>query len=121
MSEKKIAQVILCRCSQNKKLFGITIEKRTDGDWNMVYSYPIDEKRAKAEGFENTSITADIYTDSRYLGCPYCQKRGFVKCGTCQKPTCHTNGNSENTCAWCGKKLSDIKYRGKMTVKTGAD
>lgn len=118
---KKVAQVLLCRCGQNKNLFGITIEQRNDDDWNMMYSYPIDEQRAKSEGFENTSITADIYTVFQYQGCPYCRKRGFVKCGSCGKITCHTTGDSENTCGWCGLHMTGISYRGKMTVKAGKD
>jgi len=121
MAATRIAQVLLCRCNQNKKLFGITIEKRTDGDWNMMYSYPIDEQHAKSEGFDKTSITADIYSTTSYPGCPYCQKKNFVRCGTCGKITCHTNGTATNTCGWCNKYMTDIAYRGALTLQTGED
>lgn len=121
MASKKIAKVLLCRCSENKKLFGITIEKRTDGDWDMMYSYPIDEQRARSEGFDKTSITADIYTSQSYVGCPFCHKKSFVKCGNCGKITCHNSGDTTNTCGWCNKHMTDIAYRGAMTLKTGED
>lgn len=121
MDSKKIAQVLLCRCNQNKKLFGITIEKRPDGNWNMMYSYPMDEQRAKFEEFDKTSITADIYKGYSYKGCPFCQKQSFVKCGNCGKITCHTIGTASNTCGWCDKHMTNIAYRGAMTLKTGED
>ncbi|MBR1592032.1 MAG: hypothetical protein IJ666_03360 [Ruminococcus sp.] len=121
MTSKKIAQVLLCRCSKNKNLFGITIEKRNDDNWDMMYSYPIDEERAKSEGFDMTSIVADVYSTASYGGCPFCKQTNFVRCGGCGQISCHTTGNTTNTCGWCGTHMTDIAYRGKMKLKTGED
>ena len=121
MNKKKIeAQVILCRCQEDKSLFGITIEKSDDKNWSMKYSYPIDEKRAKNEGFNKSVIKADIIPDSIYKGCPKCGRKSLVKCGTCGKLTCYSDENSL-TCGWCGKHLEDIQYRGAMDITVGVD
>ena len=109
------AKVILARCKKSKQLFGITIEQVNRTRWNMKYSYFIDEKRAKSEGFDQTVISADCYSADTYPGCPNCKSMGYVKCEYCGKLTCW-DGERSLRCAWCGKLLNDIAYRGAMDL-----
>lgn len=121
MNNKKIeAQVLLARCMENKSLYGITIEKKNDNTWDMKYSYPISETRAKSEGFDKTVITADVIADPCYKGCPNCGRRGFVRCGFCGKITCYDDEESLE-CGWCGRDLNNISYCGPMELSTGVD
>lgn len=120
MSVKKIAQVLLCRCSQNKELFGITLEKRADGDWNMAYSYPINENRAKSEGFDSNKITASLYLLNSFKGCPFCGSISFFQCGVCNRISCKKNDDSVN-CAWCKTQLTNFLPQDKASIETGAD
>lgn len=117
---KVIANVLLARCKKNKQLYGITIEKIDSTKWEMKYSYPIDENRAKSEGFDKTSISADCYAADCYPGCPYCGSLGFVKCGKCGKLTCWSNETSL-TCSWCNERMDNIAYNGPMDISIGSD
>jgi len=93
MNSKRIAQVLLCRCSQNKKLFGITLEKRTGTEWELMYSYPLDEERIKSEGFDKNEITAELYLSPSFIGCPFCRTVSFFQCGVCNRLNCDKEGN----------------------------
>lgn len=121
MASKKIAQVLLCRCSKNQQLFGITMEKRTADEWEMMYSYPIEEQRAKFEGFDKNTIKADIYLSPCFKGCPFCQNMSFFQCGICDKINCDDKNNVPVDCAWCKSKLTTFTHQDKVTVSTGED
>jgi len=119
--EKKIiANVLLARCKNNKRLYGITIEQDTPQLWNMKYSYPIDEHRAKSEGFDKTKITADCVAANDFPGCPFCGSMGYVKCGQCGKLTCYKDEVSMK-CAWCNNNMDNIGYYGPMDISIGSD
>lgn len=46
------ATVIPGRCSNEKKLFGMRTQRMSDGDWWRTWSFPIDETKAKHEGYD---------------------------------------------------------------------
>jgi hypothetical protein len=102
------ATVILARCSKTKKLFGIRVEKR-EKQWYMTWAFPIDEEKAKHEGFNKNKVNLGG-VDDNYPGCPYCGDEGFGQCGSCEKNGClGCLGSSETkskkslyTCPWCG-------------------
>lgn len=120
-AKKKInAQVILARCKKSKQLYGITIEQVNGNEWEMKYSYFIDEARARSEGFDKSIITADCYAADIYPGCPNCGSSGYVKCNYCGKLTCWENEESL-CCSWCGKRMDNIAYRGAMDISAGMD
>ena len=122
MASKKIAQVLLCRCIKNKKLFGITLEKRTGNDWEMIYSYPIDEQHMKSERFDQNQITAAMYLSSMFLGCPFCRCKSFFQCGICDRINCNGDSNSVPVeCAWCNSRLTQFVSQDTTTASMGAD
>ena len=118
------ASVILSKCSKHKRTFGIRIEKR-GSDWVRTWAFPIDEARAKREGFDRTKVTGSLQAVDRYPGCPYCESYSFVKCG-CGKLVCY-NGNckyegSAFRCHWCGNliKVENIATAASFTVTSDA-
>lgn len=99
----KDARVILARCQQNKKLFGMRIENQGTirKHWIMDWAFQIDEESARNEGFDSEKVMGNIDITIDYPGCPYCGSTGFVVCGNCGRLCCWNDG-SYSTCAWCG-------------------
>ena len=114
------AQVILIRCKSSKRLYCARIQQKKGNEWEMTWSFPIDDNRAKNEGFDKTKIKADCYATDDYPGCPTCGSTGYVQCGSCGKLTCW-NGENRSKCAWCNEQLNDIAYRGAMDISVGDD
>lgn len=101
------AAVILCRCSsKNSKLFGIRCEKIEKKHWEMTWAFPIDEKKAKHEGYDSVTIKGDLDDTEEYPGCPYCGARSWFICHECGgKLSCLDEDYDFSrpvTCAWCG-------------------
>ena len=59
---KKEASVILAKCSQGQKLYGIRIEKR-EGDWIRTWAFPLKEEMAEKEGFDKVNFSGSFITD----------------------------------------------------------
>jgi hypothetical protein len=100
------AKVILSRCSKTRKTFGIRIEERR-GDWVRTWAFPIDERKAKREGFDANTITGSMSADDEYPGCPHCGNTGFLQCA-CEKISCsggiiQHEDSATCTCPWCGE------------------
>lgn len=115
-----VAQVLLTRCKKSKQLYGITIEQRNGKEWEMMYSFEIDEKHAKSEGFDKMMINADCYAGNTYRGCLSCGALGYVKCYSCGKLTCYQSEQSVR-CAWCNTIMDNIIYEGSMDLSAGID
>ena len=95
------ATVALCKCTTNKKTFGIRFEKVKDG-WKYTWAFPVTDRAAGKEGYGGTSIFGELIVDSEYPGCPFCKTKSFFKCCKCGKLSCW-NGNDEYaSCQWCG-------------------
>jgi predicted RNA-binding Zn-ribbon protein involved in translation (DUF1610 family) len=95
----------MSRCSRTGKTFGIRIEQRGN-DWIRTWAFPIDERKAKREGFDANTVTGSMGAGDGYPGCPYCGTMGFVQCG-CKKIGCDggirdRGDHAEYTCPWCG-------------------
>jgi hypothetical protein len=102
------AKVIMARCSKTKKAFGIRIEER-GGDWVRTWAFPLDERKAKHEGYDANAVTGSMKAADDYPGCPHCGFGGFSHDSTgCGKVHCGGGGTNlgdctELTCPWCGK------------------
>lgn len=107
------AKVALSHCREGKKIYGVRMEKTPLG-WKYNWAFKLSDKRAKAEGYQNTKIVGMIYPDEEYPGCPYCKARSFVVCGTCGKLNCNNSSEKIFTCGWCGAQgeLSDYDGTG---------
>lgn len=99
--KKMEAHIVLSRCLKcTKKLYGIRMEKQGEL-WKMTWSFPIDEKKAKSEGYDRTTLSGVFTPTSDYNGCPYCKAKTFLSCPKCTKVTCYY-GEEYAECAWCG-------------------
>jgi transcription elongation factor Elf1 len=65
-----------------------------------TWAFPINDRKAKHEGFDANTVTGSMDSDDEYPGCPHCGSMGFVQCG-CGKIGCN-DGSDYYTCPWCG-------------------
>jgi hypothetical protein len=108
------AKVVLCKCPSSKKVYGLRIERR-GSDWVRTWAFPIDEAKAKREGFDAELTRGTLAPVDGYPGCPYCGTYSLAVCG-CQKLFCNTEAlhktSQRLTCPWCGEtdefNLTDI-------------
>lgn len=111
------AQVLLARCKKSKQLYGIRIQQESGNKWAMTWAFPIDETRAKHEGFDRTKIDADCYPTPEYPGCPNCGSRNYFYC-ECGKLTCYKDETTIK-CAWCGGVFDDLVDAGTIELSAG--
>jgi hypothetical protein len=123
-------------------MLGIRVEKR-ENDWVSTWAFPIDEGKAKREGFDRNTIRGSLQATPEYPGCPDYGGRDFVQCGGCEKMSCY--GGSVNIekkpehiqekrpdqklrnkyegtsfrCHWCGVMIEDIERVESFSVKSG--
>jgi hypothetical protein len=109
------------------------VEKR-ENDWVSTWAFPIDENKAKREGFDRNKIKGSLMPTADYPGCPYCGGEALIQCG-CGKMMCYSTdnkaeGKSEKRakdrhdeiavhCHWCGTLLTEIQTVDSFTVKSG--
>lgn len=96
--------VIMCKCSQSGKAYGMTFVKFGSGSeayWEHHWTFALDEKSAGREGYGSAiTIKGDIRWNKKWPGCPYCGKGGYFQCGGCGKINCH-GGEDVSVCQWC--------------------
>lgn len=114
------AAVILAKCSNSKRIYGIRTQKMPDGDWWRTWAFPLDENRAKSEGYDETKAQGNLYHTEEYPGCPYCGTKGFVQCNQCQKISCW-HGETRMTCPWCGNDMDNIVSSTEKFNVSGGD
>lgn len=85
----KEAHIVLARCPQcNRHLYGIRVEKQPD-HWALTWAFPIDESKAKSEGYDETVLNGTFHPSPNYNGCPFCGTKTFLHCPRCSKITCY--------------------------------
>lgn len=114
------ATVILTQCVKSRLLYGVRVQKMKDGDWWRTWSFPIDKKRAKNEGYDKEQVQGNLYCTDEFLGCPYCGTKSFVQCNKCKKLTCW-NGEKKLDCPWCGEHLDNIVVATEKFNISGGD
>lgn len=119
MNEATEAVVVLSKCAEVHKTYGIRAEKKAPGRWCFTWAFPIKESSAKREGYDRTSIGGHIDFTEEYPGCPYCGQIGFVAC-SCGHLSCNITKNGLFTCEWCGGTGTLGGYCGG-TIKAGSD
>ena len=107
MSGNLHAKIIMARCAKTNKTYGIRVEQR-DNDWVRTWAFPIDENKAKREGFDVNTISGSLRADPDFPGCPHCKALGFVVC-QCGKMGCNgglvqKEEGAEYQCPWCNQR-----------------
>ena len=113
----KAAFVITAICSRNKEMFGITVDKKSNGH-SLIWAFPLTKKQASNEGFVSTSIFGNIETDVNYPGCPHCGSKQFYVCNNCKSVVCY-NGEEHVKCPSFGLH-GDIIRVDKIDLNTGS-
>jgi len=111
------ASVIIAKCDQIRKVFGVRIQRMEDGDWYRTWAFKINENVARREGYDNARIIGSLCKTEGFPGCPYCGSLGFYQCGTCQRIACWNAVNIRVICPWCNA-ASDITLQDSFDVKT---
>lgn len=114
---KPEAHIVLARCPKhNRKLYGIRMEKNDNG-WKLTWAFPVDERKAKSEGYDRTDLKGTFSPAENYNGCPTCKAKVFLYCPRCSKITCYY-GESRASCAWCGFS-GEIQAQNDLSLKGG--
>lgn len=114
------AVVITGKCAKRSLMYGMRIQKMSDGDWWRTWAFPIDEKRAHNEGYDVTPVQGNLFHTEEYPGCPYCKATSFVQCNKCRKLTCW-NGEIKLLCQWCGNNMDNIVTATEKFNVSGGD
>lgn len=111
MHEEQEAVVVLSKCGEVHRAYGIRAAKIRPQKWSFTWAFPIKEASAKREGYDKTSIGGEISFADEYPGCPYCGQRGFTVC-SCGHLNCTVLKNGIFTCEWCGQQGTLEDYTG---------
>ena len=112
------ANVILAKCSKHNKSFGVRVEKR-ENDWVRTWAFPIDEAKAKREGFHKTKIKGSLDDTPEYPGCPHCGCHNLLQCYTCNNMICWNGESTSVYCHHCNTQINDIETVESFDVKSG--
>lgn len=112
------ATVILQRCGKSGRTFGVRCEKMQDGEWHRTWAFPIDENRARHEGYDKTEIKSHLPATDDYPGCPYCGCQGAFYDYNCGKISCYY-GEKVFTCPWCSNTYNAVTTTEKMSLSGG--
>jgi hypothetical protein len=92
--------IALARCRHNGQLYGIRFERKNRHRWVADWAFPVKERTAKREGFEQGEIKGDFGFDPGYPGCPACHAVSIFRC-SCGKVACWDTEVKRVTCPWC--------------------
>ena len=115
MNEQGEALVVLCRCGEVHKPYGIRAEKTAANRWSLTWAFPIKEAAAKREGYDRSSIGGEVFFSDEYPGCPYCGRRELTVC-SCGHLNCTVVNNGVFTCEWCGSQGGLGDYNGGAII-----
>lgn len=119
MERSKEAVIVLCRCGEVHKPYGIRAEKNSIDNWTFTWAFPMKEDSAKREGYDHASISGRIIFNDEYPGCPYCGGRRITVC-SCGHLSCTIVKTGLFTCEWCGLKGPVGDYTGER-ISAGTD
>ncbi len=119
MNDNKEAVIVLCKCGEVHKTFGIRAEKIQSNHWMFTWAFPIRDDSAKREGYDKSTVIGLIESTENYPGCPYCNQINFTVCN-CGHISCTILRNGVFTCEWCGAQGTIGEYGGE-TIKAGND
>ena len=98
------AAVFIQKCGKSRKVFAVRTQKMEDGDWWRTWAFPLDEGRARNEGYDKTDAQGNLYATEEFPGCPYCGTDYFFQCGKCSKISCWHQERSA-VCPWCNTRI----------------
>lgn len=79
LSESAFA--IMGMCENERKPFGITVDKRGNA-YAFCWAFKMSKEQAAREGYDKTHVRGAIVYDDDFNGCPYCGSKGFYICNS---------------------------------------
>lgn len=119
MGEQRDAAVVLAKCSEAHKIYGMRVEKFGKDHWIVTWAFPIKDTSAEREGYDKTTIKGNIEFSSDYPGCPYCGGHELTLC-SCGHLNCTIVRNGVFTCEWCSSQGQLGDYSGEA-ITAGID
>lgn len=93
--------VVVARCSQSGRGFGVRFEEHGRGRWVADWAFPVKEKSTRREGHGQGEISGAFEFDAAYPGCPHCGAPSIFQC-VCGEVACWDGESRAVTCPWCG-------------------
>ena len=119
MSKVNEAVIVLAKCGETHKTYGMRVEKIGKDNWLVTWAFPIKETAAKREGYDKTTVKGAIVFSDEYPGCPYCGGKELTLC-SCGHLNCTVIKNGVFTCEWCGTQGQLGAYTGEA-ITAGID
>lgn len=118
MREFNEAVVLIAKCGESRRTYGMRLEKTGHDRWLATWAFPIRESSAKREGYDKVQIKGDNSFSDDYPGCPYCGGYGLTLCA-CGHLSCTILRNDIFTCEWCGTQGKIGDYSGVERLPPG--
>jgi hypothetical protein len=115
--QKKCA-VILAKCQKSKNNFGIRMEhhiqkidNRNVSVWMATWTFKIktDTDLQNSSISTQQNLEGNFFLSDSYPGCPYCGNKKILICGSCNKPFCSSENQTEIICPWDNKSMSRVE------------
>lgn len=119
MSKVNEAVVILAKCGDHHKAYGMRVERAERDQWLVIWAFPIRESAAKRENYDKTTVKGAIAFADEYPGCPYCGRKELTLC-SCGRLNCTIVNSGVFTCEWCGVRGQIGAYTGEA-ITAGMD
>lgn len=94
--------VVMGRCCRSSEGFGMRFEGRSWQQWEANWAFPIQERLARKEGYDQSEIKGNILLANEYPGCPYCGNASVIRCARCERVSCYDGQLHTASCGWCG-------------------
>lgn len=115
MESIRDAVIVMAKCAEGKRTYGIRTERRDRNAWKMTWCFPINESTARREGYDKTTIAGAVSFSENYPGCPFCGGKAITVC-SCGHIGCTILVDGVYTCGWCGAQGRTEQYKGESIV-----
>jgi len=95
------ADVVLARCSQGGKSYGMRFEETQPRHWSVTWAFALGVEAAAREGYKGSTLEGELELADCFPGCPHCAARSFVLCGSCDRVGCSAIDATWFDCPWC--------------------
>jgi hypothetical protein len=98
-------------CNKTRRKFAVLFEQSTKRDWKLVKfiddSLSLEGQTPMGVSVQKELIKGNIdwsLLNQQLISCPYCKSTYVAKCGSCNRLSCHPDGQqgSQFHCPWCG-------------------
>jgi hypothetical protein len=108
--------VVMARCSQSGRGFGMRFEEQGRGHWIADWAFDTKETPDRRERCSRGEITGDLKFAAAYPGCPHCGAPSIFQC-VCGQVACWDGESRAVTCPWCGTTVELRDLIGSLSAR----